>query len=147
VRLRGEHDCSTDDALCLELACAIALNDGPLVVDLSEVSFMSASTLGVIVRAREFLRGRSRSLTLRCPSAFARHVIEACGLGELVGPSAGGPGDLSAQALRSWVEVPPAERSDGRGRPPTPAPAPAQLARARALRAHPASTKGMAGAP
>ena len=40
VRLRGEHDCSTDDALCLELARAIALNDAALVLDLSEVEFI-----------------------------------------------------------------------------------------------------------
>ena len=145
VWLRGEHDCSTDDALCLELACAVALNDAALVLDLSEVEFIGASSLGVIARAREFLRGRSRSLTVRSPSVSARRVIDACGLGDLVGASAPRPGDLSAEALGSWVAVPVAERSDRLEGPLAPAPVPAQLARASVLRAQPASTTGLAG--
>jgi anti-anti-sigma factor len=63
VWLRGEHDITTDRALSLTVARAIALNDAPLVLDLSEVEFLGASTLEVIVRAREFLHHRSRSLT------------------------------------------------------------------------------------
>ena len=145
VRLRGEHDCSTDDALCLELARAIALNDAALVLDMSEVRFISASTLGVIVRARNFLRGRSCSLTVRCPSAFARRVIDVCGLGELAGGSAPRPGDLSAEALGSWVAVPDAERSDGLEGPLAPAPVPARLARASVLSAASCEHRGRGG--
>ncbi|MGO9657277.1 MAG: STAS domain-containing protein, partial [Acidimicrobiales bacterium] len=63
VWLWGEHDLSTDDALCATLARAIALDSANLVLDLSEVDFMGPSTLGVIMRAREFLQGRSGSLT------------------------------------------------------------------------------------
>ena len=48
---------------------------------------MGASTLGVIARARELLRQRSASLTVRSPSAFARRVISLCGLNDLLGPS------------------------------------------------------------
>ena len=144
VWLRGEHDSSTDEALCLELARAIALNDAPLVLDMSEVELISASTLGVIVRAREFLRAHSRSLTVRSPSARARRVIDACGLGDLVVPGPEEAGDLMGKGLGSWVEVPAAERSDGRDAPLMAAPVPAQLSRARARRAHPASTTGLA---
>ena len=50
VWLWGEHDLSTDDALCATLARAIALDGASLVLDLSEVNFMAPSTLGVIVR-------------------------------------------------------------------------------------------------
>jgi anti-anti-sigma factor len=114
VWLRGEHDLSTDEALCATLARAIALDSAGLVLDLSEVEFMAASTLGVIVRAREFLRQRSRSLTVRAPSASARRVMDACGLNDLLGPSPEMAVDMTGQALGSWVAVPAVERSDGR---------------------------------
>jgi anti-anti-sigma factor len=87
VWLVGEHDLSTDDALCLTLARAIALDRAGLVLDMSQVGFMAASTLGVIVRAREFLRQRSRSLTVRSPSSAVRRVMRACSLDDLLGHS------------------------------------------------------------
>ena len=67
VWLWGEQDLSTDDALRATLASAIALDSAGLVLDLSEVEFMAASTVGVIVRARELLRQRSASLAVRAP--------------------------------------------------------------------------------
>ena len=42
-----------------------------LVLDLSEVRVMSSSTLSVIVRAREYLRRRSASLTVRSPTTLS----------------------------------------------------------------------------
>jgi anti-anti-sigma factor len=112
VRLRGEHDISTEGALCLVLARAIAADDASLVLDMSEVSFISASTLGVIIRAREFLRPRSRSLTVRSPSAQVRRVIETCGLDDLFGPSPGEACQTAAGALGPLVAVPNAEQPD-----------------------------------
>jgi len=111
VWLHGEHDLFTDDALSMTLSRAIALDGPGLVLDLSEVGFISVSTVRVIVRAQEFLQHRSRSLTVRSPSPCARRVIGACCLDELLGPS---PEELSAElrasdeanALRTWVEVP-----------------------------------------
>jgi anti-anti-sigma factor len=120
VWLVGEHDLSTDDALCLTLARAIALDSAGLVLDMSQVTFMAASTLGVIVRARDFLGQRSRSLTVRSPSAPVGRVAQACGLSGLLGPSLGTAvestelaGDERAEALATWVAVPPAGRSGG----------------------------------
>ena len=104
VWLHGEHDISTQGALCVTLACAIALDPALLVVDLSEVRFMAASTIRVILRAREFRRLRSRSLVVRSPSACARRVIETCGLGDLFGLE--GPSGEPGHALGSWVQVP-----------------------------------------
>ena len=72
VWLWGEHDASTDRNLSLTLARAIALDSAGLVLDMSEVELIAPSTLGTIVRAREFLRQRAASLTVRSPSAFAR---------------------------------------------------------------------------
>ena len=84
VRLRGDHDVSTVPTLSVELARAIALSDADLVVDLRDVQFMDASTVGVIIGAREFLRCRGRSLTLRSLSGIARRLIETCDLEDLV---------------------------------------------------------------
>jgi anti-anti-sigma factor len=80
VRLRGEHDASTEAALSEILALAIALDAADVVVDLSEVEFMGAATVGVMARTRELLRSRSRTLELRAPSACAQRVLHACGL-------------------------------------------------------------------
>jgi anti-anti-sigma factor len=69
VWLRGRHDASTESALCMTLARAIAVGGPGLVLDLAEVEAMSTSALAVIARAREYLRQRSASLTVRSPTA------------------------------------------------------------------------------
>jgi anti-anti-sigma factor len=84
VRPRGEYDTSTVVALSGQLARPIARNDVDLVVDLHHVRFMDASTVGVIIEAREFLRPYGRSLTLRALSGIAPRVIELCDHQELV---------------------------------------------------------------
>jgi anti-anti-sigma factor len=114
VWLTGEHDISTDGALSRALARAIALGATALVIDLSEIQFMGASTLGTIVRAREYLGRRSGSLTVRCAPPFVRRLIDICGLDDLLGPEEGG--NLIATALGSWVSVPVA------GQPAQPSP-------------------------
>jgi anti-anti-sigma factor len=109
VWLQGEHDIGTDKALRRILARAIALNDAPLVLDLSKANLISGSTIGVIVSARSFLGQRSRSLTLRCPSAQVRRVIGICGLDDLFETSPGdhdSPGGPGGPALVPRVTVP-----------------------------------------
>jgi anti-anti-sigma factor len=96
IWLRGEHDIATDGDLRRTLASAIALNNAPIVVDLSKVELLSASTLGIIVAAWNTLRQQSRSLTMRSPSSHVQRVISICGLSNLVsfeerGKSAGAP--------------------------------------------------------
>jgi anti-anti-sigma factor len=86
VWVRGAHDASTVVALCMTVARAIAYEDADLVFDLSEVTFMDATTVEVMVRAEAFLRDRSRSLTLRSPSSHAWRVLDVAGLAELVVP-------------------------------------------------------------
>ena len=90
VWLKGEHDASTVDALWETLDRAIAFDDADLVIDLSEVEFMGSATVGVIVRARESLRPRSRSLTLRSPSRCARRLLDLYGLADRLDPYAAG---------------------------------------------------------
>ena len=80
VALAGEHDRSTIDADNLALTAAIAAGDGDVVLDVSGVTFMSAGTVGVIVRARRILEHQSRSLTLQSPSRSAQRVLDLCGV-------------------------------------------------------------------
>ena len=49
VWLRGEHDRCTAEGLAVMLADAIAADDSDLVVDLCDVTFMGAATVGVLV--------------------------------------------------------------------------------------------------
>jgi anti-sigma B factor antagonist len=82
--LHGALDLSTVPALCETLSGAIAFGGADLILDLSAVEFLDASTVGVIVAAGEFLRARSRSLVLRSPSRCAQRVLDMCGLSGLV---------------------------------------------------------------
>ena len=84
IWLRGEHDIATDPDLRRTLDRAISLNDAPIVIDLSKVELMSASTLGIIVVAWDTLRQQSRSLTMRSPSPHVRRVISICRLHNLL---------------------------------------------------------------
>jgi anti-anti-sigma factor len=117
VWLRGDHDLSTIRALSATIFTAIAHDDADLTLDLSEVLFIDAAAVGAIVRVREFLRLRSRTLSLRSPSRRARRILELCDLTSLIEPSpmaaTGAAG--SAAAMASWVAVPvadPAELAD-----------------------------------
>lgn len=116
VWLQGEHDISTEAALSETMARAIALDDADLVVDLSGVQFIGASTIGVIIRTRNVLRDQSRSLMLRSPPRCALLVLELCGLTDLLDP---GPIEQThvagnVDALGTWVAVPATDRADQR---------------------------------
>jgi anti-sigma B factor antagonist len=107
VWLRGEHDASTVTELWETMGQAIALDDADLVVDLSGVEFMGSATVGVIIRARESLRPRSRSLTVRCPSRCAQRVLDLYGLSELLdcGPvetTLGPWADFDSTSVAGW---------------------------------------------
>lgn len=108
VWLRGEHDASTVAALSETMARAVALDDSDLVVDLSEVQFIGAATIGIIIRTREFLRLRSRSLSLRSPSTCAGRILDVCGLADLLDTRLADVARMNGipGALASWVAVP-----------------------------------------
>jgi anti-sigma B factor antagonist len=87
VWVRGEQDICTAAVLWERLEGAIACEDADLVLDMSGVTFLDASTIGVVVRACRHLRQRSRSLAVRSPSRCARRVLEICDLAFLIGPA------------------------------------------------------------
>lgn len=103
VWLLGEHDCSTDGALCHNLARAISLDQQTVVVDLSQVVFIGASTIRLLMLANDYLRQRSQSLVVRSPSRQAYRALALCDPGDLlsvgstaypdvIAPAAGAPG-------------------------------------------------------
>jgi anti-anti-sigma factor len=96
VWLQGEYDISTVSALSQTMDQTGVLGGGDLVVDLSGVRFMDASTIGVIIRSRNKLRSQHRSLTLRSPSTSAGRILGLCGLTDLFDPP-----PVDANATRS----------------------------------------------
>ena len=59
-------------------------NEARVLVDLSAVTFMDASTVGAIVGSRNRLQSRAKSVEVRSPSTAARRVLELCGLAHLI---------------------------------------------------------------
>lgn len=84
ISVVGEHDISNLPLLNGTLASAISADGAEVVVDLSGVTFLDASTIGALIRARNTLRHQSRSLTLRSPSRCAGRLLDLCGMTGLV---------------------------------------------------------------
>jgi anti-anti-sigma factor len=82
VHLHGELDLSTVDELSQAMARAIA-QENPLVVDMSDVQFMDATTIGVLMRCAAFVHARARSITVRRPSDSAARMLTICRLDDL----------------------------------------------------------------
>ena len=80
VWLRGDHDFSTTSSLIQTIKEAVALDETFLTIDLSNVQFMDAATIGIMIRTRNYFLRLRRSLTLRAPSSQARRVLDVCGL-------------------------------------------------------------------
>ena len=99
VWIRGDHDAASAAGLSEAMSRAMELDEADFIVDLSEVGFMDASTVDAIIKARNLLGARSRSLVLRSPSTRARRVFDACHLSHLIEAD-------GAPALASWVAVP-----------------------------------------
>jgi anti-anti-sigma regulatory factor len=124
IWLAGDHDSSTVREVIETLAQVIALDDADVVVDLSGVRSLGAPTMEVLARARDYLRVRSRALTLRSPPACVSGALGRCELADLVGPTPleaahpAGP----AGALATWVWVPARARTDRASGPPEPVP-------------------------
>jgi len=103
VWVRGEHDIATRASLAGTLARAAQLEDAPLLVDLSSVTFMDASTIGALVAFRNGLRSRGHALHLRAPSPRALLLLELCGLTHLIERQPALPAGVPA--LASWVNI------------------------------------------
>jgi anti-sigma B factor antagonist len=82
VTISGEIDIATSPAM----GDALAAGRGPahLEVDMSAVTFMDASGIGVLLAARQRAVDGGGSLTVRAPSWAVRRVTGILGLDELL---------------------------------------------------------------
>jgi anti-sigma B factor antagonist len=79
VRLGGELDLYNAPILRAELARAAARATDRLVVDLSQVTFLDSTALGVLVEARTKLANR-RAFLLAAPGLETRRTLQVSGV-------------------------------------------------------------------
>jgi anti-anti-sigma factor len=108
VWLQGGHDIGSTDFLVAAFDRADELDGANVLVDLGAVTFMDASTAGVIIGARNRLRLQARTLEVRAPSPAALRLLELCDLTQLIRSTTAAVHPTGvAGALHTWVEVPP----------------------------------------
>jgi anti-sigma B factor antagonist len=81
LRISGEIDISTAPQLRDHLR---QLDTGRVVVDLSAMTFIDSTGLGVLVGALKRLRDKGGDLVLRAPTRATRKVLDLTGLAQIV---------------------------------------------------------------
>lgn len=112
VWVSGEHDISTGVSLGAVIARASELDNVDVLVDLSQVTFMDASIVNVLVRSQKELSARGLILHIRAPSPAALHTLRVCGATSLLALVRVRP-RRAAAALATWVDVPAQPTADG----------------------------------
>lgn len=84
VSLWGEHDLCTADQVARALGRAVDAGAGDIVIDLAQVSFLDASTLGPIAGTDGMLRQQTRSLWVRFPSRLTSRMLTVCDMTRLL---------------------------------------------------------------
>ncbi|GAA2632574.1 anti-sigma factor antagonist BldG [Dactylosporangium fulvum] len=80
VTAEGELDVSTSPELRRTVNAALDQGNGTLIVDLSAVTFMDSTTLGVLIGAYNRLRETGGGLAVVCPDDRVRRVFRITGL-------------------------------------------------------------------
>ena len=124
VWVRGDHEYGSREQLSVAMAEAVQLDDAGIVVDLSGVTFMDASTISALVEAYRRMRSQSRWLTVRAPSGLARRLLRVCDLAFLIDEDPAPGRSPAAPALDSWVAVPAADRASDPAQPAVTEPEP-----------------------
>jgi anti-sigma B factor antagonist len=85
VVVTGEIDMATAPMLGRELNSAIETGDGPVVLDLQEVTFFDSSGLRVAIVAHRDLGERGRRLAVVCdPEGHVRRTFALAGLADVL---------------------------------------------------------------
>ena len=79
LALHGELDAATGP----ELDIALLETRGPVVLDLSDITFMDSGGINALLRARALLGREDRTLSLAHPSAPVRRTLETAGIADL----------------------------------------------------------------
>lgn len=80
VRADGELDVSTAPQLRQTITTALDDGDGTVIVDLTAVTFMDSTTLGVLIGVHNRVREDGGALGLVCPEEKLRRVFRITGL-------------------------------------------------------------------
>lgn len=84
VWLSGEHDLTTRRQLCEVLAFEFSVDHSDVIVDLSDVTFMDCSTVGVLIGGKEWMAAQQRWMSVRAPSRCALRLLDLSGLNRLL---------------------------------------------------------------
>jgi anti-anti-sigma factor len=79
LALHGEFDAATAP----ELDIALLETRGPVMLDLSDITFMDSGGINALLRARALLGREDRTLSLVHPSAPVRRTLETAGIADL----------------------------------------------------------------
>ena len=80
VELGGELELHNASALREELSALCAVERPSVIVDLSQLSFMDSTGIGVLVQGFKAARAHSGALALVCPSQRLMRLFEIAGL-------------------------------------------------------------------
>jgi anti-anti-sigma factor len=80
VTARGELDAATAPALGRALTEAVGAGGGPVLADLTGLTFVDSSGLGVLMKTANQLRRQRRAFTVRCVPGPVLRTIQATGL-------------------------------------------------------------------
>ncbi len=84
VTASGEVDIASAPRLRDALFDAVLDADGDVVVDLTAVTFMDSTGLGVLANAYKRLGSHGRRLVVKSPTKKVRRVLEVCRLDEVI---------------------------------------------------------------
>jgi anti-anti-sigma factor len=82
VRVRGELDIATADQAYTYLRDVVDSQDGPVMMNLSELSFCDAAGLGVLARVAGHARRSGRSLELTAARPSLLRIMHITGMDE-----------------------------------------------------------------
>jgi anti-sigma B factor antagonist len=98
VVVSGEIDLYTAPQLKEALDAGLEAGARGLVVDLTEVTFVDSTALGVLIGAAKRLHAADGSLAIVCPNVKVRHIFQVTGLDRVLGVCATRQEALSAAA-------------------------------------------------
>jgi anti-sigma B factor antagonist len=91
VSVTGEVDMATAPRLRAYVEGVVALQRGDVVLDVSGVSFMDSTGIGVVMHAARQLAGGGHALVLRAPRQPLRRLLDITGIARVLEVEDGWP--------------------------------------------------------
>jgi anti-sigma B factor antagonist len=85
LELSGELDAASAPALRERLAEIATRGNGPLVIDLTRLSFIDSTGLSVLLNAKRRLSRRDRGFAIVCPPGHVHRILEMMQLLDALG--------------------------------------------------------------